>query len=277
MKNIQNFQKENYSHRYIFKSYLRRCLYISIILLFPQVALGENVDVKSEDEKMTDILSEISEKYQTYKNFILEFKYLRIDPDIEEPEEFEGKLIMEGDSKYRLYIKDREIRTNGKTKWIFVKSVNEKGKKAVEVVVSNYDPEDTDEKVLLRIRNTILYPTEWLTPVLYEKRGDIDIIELEPFEEDNQSEEDIENEEDNLNEEVSKIKGVVLEIKNETKELKSWRIETSDGVHQTYAIAKFEPNTKIEKKFFIFDKKKYEKYCKKHNIELIVTDIREDI
>lgn len=243
--------------------YIRKYIYIIFIFLlnFNGTQTSKINDSFNIDEA-TNILSQMSDLYKGFENFKVEFIYTRKDPESGNTEELIGKLITEKDNKeglnkYILEMDDTYTVTDGETKWVYVKSIN-------EVTISDYDSDDDDEKLLSKIKNTLMYPTEWLKPVLYEKKEDIDIIEMIPFEEENQVNE--KNIEETETSEESEIDRVTLEINHENKELLSWRIDTEDGIQYSYLITKLTSNIKITENFFRFDPSKYK--------NIIINDLR---
>ncbi len=234
-----------------------------ILLLNIQNAYCYNPnDHNFNEEEVNNILSQMSDYYKSFENFKVEFICIRKDPETEKIERREGYLITERDTKeginnYILEIDDTYTVTDGETKWVYIKSVN-------EVNISDYDSDDDDEKLLSKIKNTLMYPTEWLKPVLHDLQGNIDIIEMEPYEEENRINE--KNIDDMETSEEAEIDRVTLEINHDTKEIIKWRIDTEDGIQYTYIITKLTPNIKITDNFFRFDPSNYD--------NIIINDLR---
>ncbi|MCP3660835.1 MAG: outer membrane lipoprotein carrier protein LolA [Bacteroidetes bacterium] len=243
----------------------RKFIILNILIInffnFQSVHSG-NLSKSFNEEEVINILSQISEFYKSFENFKIQFICLRKEPEIEKIEKKQGYLIIENDSKeatnnYILDINDTYTVTDGETKWTYIKSVN-------EVNISDYDSNDDDEKLISKIKNTLMYPTEWLKPVLHEEKNKIHIIELEPYEEANQIND--RNIDDSENSEEAEIDRIILEIKKDTKEIIKWRIDMEDGIQYTYIIKKFVPNLKIGDNFFRFDPSNYD--------NIIINDLR---
>lgn len=84
------------------------------------------------DPKAQKILSSIKTKYTSYKNLKVDFKFTLTDKELDEPEEFEGKIYLK-DKKFRLETDQMDIVSNNKFLWMHLKSAN-------RLQIQDYDP-----------------------------------------------------------------------------------------------------------------------------------------
>jgi len=101
-----------------------------------------NTNAQVIDKKAEEILEQLSGKIQDYKNMHIEFTYLMENVAENIKESKTGSIYIQGD-KFRLYIADQIIISDGKNVWTYFKNGNE-----VQINEVDADDENTPMKML---------------------------------------------------------------------------------------------------------------------------------
>lgn len=184
------------------------------------------------DPKAKEILDAMSQKYQSIGAFESDFSYSMENTSQSISEDFEGKIIVNGD-KYRLKMGGQEIINDGNTVWTYLEEVN-------EVNIDNYDPSEGD------ISPTQIYNA-------YQRGFKYVYLEDESLEGEAYQVVDLLPE--NTNNQFFKIR---LHINKVNKTLKKWQIFDKNGTMYTYQISNFKPDAQISNAVFSFDTSKYQ-------------------
>ncbi len=209
---------------------------LSLILIAILAFSGINAQVR--DKQAEEILDAVSKKMQAFKTMRIEFTYIMENTDENIKESKQGSIYIEGD-KYRLYIADQLIISDGKTLWTYFKDGN-------EVQINDVDP--TDENTPMKMLTA--YNENYRAKLIKEmpKGGKtIQIIDLTP----------------NKTQSFFKIR---LEIDKSTKILSSSTIYDKSGSTFSYIVEKFHENPNIHQSRFSFNNADYP--------GVIVTDMR---
>lgn len=213
--------------------YIKYWAYATVLCI---LALTQNAQAQY-DPKAKEILDAMSNRYQEIGSFASDFSYSMDNPTQSISEDFEGKIVVEGD-KYRLNMGGQEIVNDGNTVWTYLEEVN-------EVNIDNYEPAEGDISPT-QIYNA--YQRGFKYVYLEEKQEEdqaFHIIDLIPENNDNQ---------------FFKIR---LHISQDDKTLKRWQIYDKNGTVYTYEISNFNADAEIADGAFSFDTSQYD------NVEVV--------
>ncbi len=201
------------------------CLTV-LVLLVAQSAFAQY------DPKAKEILDAMSKKYQTIGSFESDFSYSMENKTQSISEDFEGKIIVNGD-KYRLKMGGQEIINDGSTVWTYLEDVN-------EVNIDNYDPSEGDISPT-QIYNAYQRGFKYVFLEEETVNGEaFNVVDLLP---------------ENTNNQFFKIR---LHISKSDSTLKKWEIFDKNGTIYTYQISNFNPDAEIANAVFSFDTSKYQ-------------------
>lgn len=204
----------------------------AIVSLMVFVMLLVQTAYAQYDPKAKEVLDAMSEKYQKIGSFESDFSYSMENTTQSISEDFEGKIIVNGD-KYRLKMGGQEIINDGNTVWTYLEEVN-------EVNIDNYDPSEGDISPT-QIYNAYKRGFKYVYVEEETMSGQTyDVIDLLP---------------ENTNNQFFKIR---LHISRDDKTLKQWQIFDKNGTIYTYEISNFNPDAEISNAVFSFDTSNYE-------------------
>jgi outer membrane lipoprotein carrier protein len=184
------------------------------------------------DSKAKEILDAMSKKYQAIGAFESDFSYSMENTTQSISEDFEGKIIVNGD-KYRLKMGGQEIINDGNTVWTYLEEVN-------EVNIDNYDPSEGDISPT-QIYNAYQRGFKYVYLEDESMNGEtFQVVDLLP---------------ENANNQFFKIR---LHINKANKTLKKWQIFDKNGTIYTYEISNFNPDAEISDAVFSFDTSQYQ-------------------
>ena len=183
------------------------------------------------DPKALQTLEEMSQKYKSISAFEANIAYTLINEVEKINEEFKGKITVKGD-KFRLSLPEQEVINNGSTIWTYLPA-------AREVNIDNYDPDSED------INPSKIYE-------IYKKN--FKYLYLQDRTEGGVLCEEIDLVPEKKDAQFFKIK---MLIRKKDTSIQSWQMFDTGGNQYKYTIAKFNPNVKIEDRYFTFDPKKY--------------------
>ena len=202
---------------------------IMIIGLFSFHSIAqEEDDVK--DPKAKAFLDKLSEKNKAYSTLTINFSYNLSNKDQNINETQMGVLRVKG-PKYKIKLDKFEITSDGKTRWMYMKEVNE-----VQIEDANSDEED----------GSFLNPSELFNMhkqgFKYKYKGQesigknkYDVVKLFP--------EDA----------ADKPYHTVMLYIDDSNQLYQTRIFSKDGNRYTYTLDKIIPNLEMEEDYFKFD------------------------
>lgn len=203
---------------------------ILLILLFIGFAYRGNAQT---DAKAKAILAEVTKKYRSYDAVKADFIFTIDNPEAKVKESQKGVLYVKANAnKYKMTMDDKELISDGKSQWTYLKADK-------EVQVSNVD-------------NSVdaLNPAKIFT--IYEKgfkyiyTGDnkvggkvFQMIDLAPVD---------------IKKPYFKVR---MSIDKTTKQVSNVVIFDKTGSKYTYSVKAFLPNVKVNEDMFNFDAKKY--------------------
>ena len=180
-----------------------------------------------KDPAALAILEEMSQKYEAYASFEVEFTNSLINPD-NSKEDISGKITVKGD-KYKMDLGDQEVLNDGENLWTYLKEVN-------EVNVTDYYPEDQE----ISPSNIFSIYEDGYKYVYVEEQdgGNTHVIDLEP---------------EAQGKEIYKIRMVI----SSENELKSFTLFERSGVKYEYSIDAFNGDLNIGDSFFTWNEADY--------------------
>jgi len=205
-----------------------------LALLLPLLGLQAQV----KDKKAEDILEAVSKKMQAFQTMRIEFTYIMENTAEKIKESKQGSIYIEGD-KYRLYIAEQLVISDGKTVWTYFKEGN-------EVQINDADPNDENTPMKMLTAYNKNYKSKFIKEM--PKGGKtIIVIDLTP----------------NKTQSFFKIR---LEIDKATQMVVNSTIYDKNGSTFSYVVDKFHENPRIHPSRFTFNQAEYP--------GVIVTDMR---
>ena len=213
---------------------------LTVFALFALISTGFAQEIPKEalyedqsDPAATEILENVSKKYEKYKSLEVDFSMT-----IEIPEEDQvnqkGKIIQSGD-KYYLDIPQMAIYCDGDIIWTHLK-------KQKQVQINNYEEDEDSEEIMSPKDVLKIYESGNYFYVLmneaYEKGVMIQQIEFKPKDRDS---------------EYSKMR---VTINKETSAIMRLKVFSRDGSRFTFVIDKENTNKSFADNTFVFDKSK---------------------
>lgn len=196
-----------------------------IFLVFVQAVSAQ------KDPKALEILNAMSDKYKSIPAYKANFEYTLNNPNEGINEDMKGEIVVKGE-KFRLKLGGQEIINNGETVWTYLSEAN-------EVNIDNYDPNEGDmnpSTMYSAYREGYKYV---FLEDITEGSNTYSIVDLIP---------------ENRNTQFFKVR---MKIDKKNKTLKSWEMFDASGNIYSHKITEFDPNVKVDNKFFEFDKSKY--------------------
>ncbi len=191
-----------------------------------------------KDKTAEAILDGVSTKMQSYKTMRIEFTYIMENTAEKIKESKKGSIYIEGD-KYRLYIADQLVISDGVTVWTYFKDAN-------EVQINDVDPNDDNTPMKMLTAYNKNYKAKLIKEM--PKGGKtIQVVDLTP----------------NKTQSFFKIR---LEIDKAAKMVVSSTIYDKNGSTYTYVVDKFHENPNIHPSRFTFNKVDYP--------GVVITDMR---
>lgn len=195
---------------------------------------GVNLSSYSQNAtKAKAILAEVSKKFKTYQIVKAAFTFTIDNPKAKINRTEKGTLYVKANAnKYRMTIAERDLISDGKNQWTYLKEDKE-----VQVTTV-----DNSSDALNPAQIFTLYEKGFSAFYTGEKRIGIkvfQIIDLTPL--DNKKN-------------YSKVR---LSIDKSAKQVVNVLIFDKDGSKYTYSVKSFQPNVKLPESTFIFDAKKY--------------------
>ncbi|QNL22266.1 outer membrane lipoprotein carrier protein LolA [Hyphobacterium sp. CCMP332] len=184
------------------------------------------------DKKAKEYLDKVSEKFQKINAFKASFTYSMESPANDVSDSFSGEIMVKGDDKIKLDLRDQIIFIDGTTQWNYLPEDK-------EVNIVEYDAEEMEfspDKIYNLYKTGYKYI--YIEPIT-EKGKTYHVIDLVP---------------EDRNKSFFKIK---LFIEDKTSNIASWRIYEKSGNKYQYKITSFEENVKLSDSEFKFDKTKY--------------------
>jgi outer membrane lipoprotein carrier protein len=209
------------------------------LILLTALIIAANAGFSQVKDKNADaILEGVSTKMQSFKTMRIEFTYIMENTAENIKESKTGSIYIEGD-KYRLYIADQLVISDGVTVWTYFKDAN-------EVQVNEVDPNDDNTPMKMLTAYNKNYKAKMIKEM--PKGGKtIQVIDLTP----------------NKTQSYFKIR---LEIDKIAKMVVSSTIYDKNGSTYTYVVDKFHENPTIHSSRFAFNKADYP--------GVVVTDMR---
>lgn len=209
-------------------------LIIFLATLMPLIGINAQV----RDKQAEEILDAVSKKMQSYQTMRIEFTYIMENTDEKIKESKQGSIYIEGD-KYRLYIAEQLVISDGKTVWTYFNSGN-------EVQINDVDPNDENTPMKMLTAYNKNYRAKLIKEM--PKGGKtIQVIDLTP----------------NKSQSFFKIR---LEIDKAAKMVSSSTIFDKSGSTFSYVVDRFHENPRIHPSRFTFNNADYP--------GVIVTDMR---
>jgi outer membrane lipoprotein-sorting protein len=200
---------------------------IALILLFCSVALAQT------DPKAKAILAEVTKKYRSYKTVKSNFVFAVENKQANVKESQKGSLLINAAAnKYRVSLPDKELLSNGKTQWTYLKQDKE-----VQVSdVSNNDDALNPANVFTMYEKGFkyLYTGERKSGTKVQQ-----MIDLSPTD---------------TKKSYFKIR---LTIDKVAKQISNVLIFDKNGSNYTYTLSGFSAAGTIPESAFVFDAKKY--------------------
>jgi outer membrane lipoprotein carrier protein len=196
------------------------------------------IKAQGSDKKADEILDRVSKKMQNYQTMRIEFTYIMENTEEKIKESKQGSIYVEGE-KYRLYIADQMVISDGVTVWTYFKDAN-------EVQINEIDPDDENTPMKMLTGYNKNYKSKLIREM--PKGGKtVIIIDLTP----------------NKTQSFYKIR---LEIDKANDHIASSTIYDKNGSTFTYVVDKLHENPRIHPSRFTFNPADYP--------EVIVTDMR---
>jgi len=212
---------------------MKNLLSLFALLLFAQVAFAQKVITEESDPRATKLLDKMSQKFEKFSSYELDFRVSLTTPDSDEPQVQTGKFIRKG-NQYRVIAHDQNIFCDAQNVWIYTPKSN-------EVQIS--DADDTGDDFVSPDKLFNMYKTgEYLYRIAREfKEGKSNMVEIEfkPT--------------DRMND-FFKVKMV---LNTSTNQPKSVKIFYKDGLRVTMTLSGLKKNKSYDKDFFSFNPSKY--------------------
>lgn len=190
---------------------------------------------QNNDSEAQELLNKVSAKVKSYKNLILEFKYILENTEEKIRQETKGDVAIQGD-KYVLNILGIRRIYDGES--LFTISSEDE-----EVTISSNNTSDentiTPSELLNFYEDGYVYKLDIIQNVKGKK---IQYVRLNPITSN------------------SEIKYVLLGIDIKTNHIHNLIEIGNNGTKTTLTINSFKPNQPVSKTFFQFDKNKYNSY-----------------
>ena len=212
---------------------MKNILSLFALVLLVQVAFAQKSVTEESDPRATKLLDRMSQKFEGFSSYELDFSVSMTTPDSDEPQIQKGKFIRKG-TQYRVIAHDQNIFCNAQNVWIYTPKSNE---------VQINDADDTGDDFVSPDKLFNLYKTgEYLYRVSREfKDGKSKMVEIEFKPTDRMSD-------------FFKIKMVLNTTTNQPKSIK---IFYKDGLRVTMSLSGLIKNKSYGKSFFSFDQSKY--------------------
>ncbi|MEX2594793.1 MAG: outer membrane lipoprotein carrier protein LolA [Anditalea sp.] len=202
--------------------------------MLAMLIVGLNFVVNAQkDPRAKEVLTSVSEKYQSLNGLTATFEYTYANTQDGENQTNTGEVAVKG-NKYKLVLDDQEIYNNGKTVWTYIKSNNFK-----EVTINTVD-EEMEELTPSNIYN--IYQKGYDYRLTGEKNLNGKIIQ------------EIELIAENANSQFQKIKLFVDKAK---MDLVGWEIEDDIGGTFTYQFKEINTQVNLPEDHFVFDTQKH--------------------
>jgi outer membrane lipoprotein-sorting protein len=195
--------------------------------------LKKNRQTTPPEDKAKQILTEVENKFKSYKALQADFTYEMRNEVNKTKEEVKGTFVMKK-NKFKLKLADQEIYNNGTTVWTYLKDAN-------EVNISDYSPDSDD-----------ITPEKVFT--LYKK--DYKYVFIREFTENGKVYEEIDLQPTDRSKKIFKIR---LVVNKKTKSIKSWEIFEKNQNRFKYTINSIAYDIQVDDNYFVFDKRKYPK------------------
>lgn len=186
---------------------------------------------ETNDKKAEKILDAVSKKYKANKTFQAKFTY-SIENKADNIKENQSGTISTSGSSFRVEIAGQEIFSDGKVIYTYNKEVN-------EVSINNYSPKDAD-----------INPSEIFT--MYQKGFLYRLID-----EKTEGGKVIQNLELTPKDKKKTFFKVKVTVDKAASQIIRSVIYDKNGNIYTYNVTKQTANPKLDKSYFVFDKKKY--------------------
>lgn len=188
-----------------------------------------NINAQVKDKNAETILKEVSEKMQSFNTLRIEFTYIMENPEENIKDSKSGSIYI-SENKYRLYIADQLVISDGKNMWTYFKDAN-------EVQINEID--ENDENTPIKMLTS--YDKNYRPKLINEltKAGKtLQVIDLTP----------------NTTQSFYKIR---LEIDKTTKMLSSSTIYDKNGTTFSYVVDNYTENPVVHPSRFSFNKNDY--------------------
>lgn len=204
-----------------------------IIMLFLMVTGVSFSSQAQNNSKAKAILAEVSKKYKSYNLVKAEFTFTLENPKTKVKETEKGTLYVKANAnKYKMIMRDRDLISDGKTQWNYLKDDKEVQVSAIDNSSDALNP----AQIFTIYEKGYQYAYEGETRVgtkVYQ------IINLTPLD---------------AKKPYSKVR---LSIDKKVKQISNVLIYDKNGSKYTYSIKSFIPNVKVPETTFTFDAKKY--------------------
>ena len=212
---------------------MKNILSLFLLLLLGNMTFAQKVIAEESDPRATKMLDKMSQKFESFSSYELDFRVSMTTPDSDEPQVQKGKFIRKG-KQYRVIAHDQNIFCDAQNVWIYTPKSNE---------VQINDADDTGDDFVSPDKLFNLYKTgEYLYRVSREfKDGESKMAEIEFKPIDRMSD-------------FFKVKMVLDKMTNQPKSIK---IFYKDGLRVTMSLSGLKKNKAYNKNFFSFDKSKH--------------------
>jgi len=209
------------------------------LILLTVLIIAANTGFSQVKDKNADaILESVSTKMKALKTMRIEFTYIMENTAEKIKESKSGSIYIEGD-KYRLYIADQLVISDGVTVWTYFKDAN-------EVQINDVDPNDDNTPMKMLTAYNKNYKAKLIKEM--PKGGKtIQVIDLTP----------------NKTQSYFKLR---LEIDKLAKTVVNSTIYDKNGSTYTYVVDKLHENPNIHSSRFSFNKADYP--------GVVITDMR---
>ncbi|MDR1054636.1 MAG: outer membrane lipoprotein carrier protein LolA [Prevotellaceae bacterium] len=198
-------------------------------ILIPVFAFGQ-----SESKKATDILKKLEKKVDSYKSLYIEYNILVENQQLKTQERQEGKVTAQKNKFQIVANKELEVYCDGKTKWTYMKDVQ-------EINIQNVDSDADD---------IFSDPVKFLTG----QRKDFKYYYKGLVQEDGKTYTEIDYYPKNIKAPYSYIR---LHVNEDTLMPYSIKYHSRDGVHYTIRLKIYLPDVDVSNVNFTFDPSKY--------------------
>ena len=182
------------------------------------------------DAKAKAVLDAMSAKYKSMASFKADFSYT-MQTAKGSKQTFSGTLTVKND-KFQLVTNELEVINNGSTVWTYNKRAN-------EVNITNFDPEDSEASPAAVYS---IYKKGYKYKFIGEKKEGakmLQIVELYP---------------EKKNAVVSKVR---MSVNKADKLISSWEMHQKDGTVFNYVIKSFKQMASLSDTYFAFNTSKY--------------------